>query len=259
MRVGVHDPSGVFRDAIAELPAAAAASVSPHGAIAVVSGGAGWPAETTRVIADGAIAVVVSEPAVVEPGALAALVAQVRVPLVIARHRLRADVAAEAASRAAGRLGTVVEASAGLAQHPLVLQDAIGWGRTLAGGRLALVAAARTATAVSALFDHQGLPVTLQVSRARTGTPVIRALTLGPARVAVTVDEGALAQRVESVTADGALGLPTRWEAAPRVALRRAIASLAGGERPDDLDDLVHDARLADELGARVIANAATT
>jgi hypothetical protein len=88
---------------------------------------------------------------------------------------------------------------------------------------------------------------------------VIRALTLGPARVAVTVDDGALAQRVEAVTAAGTLGLPTRWEAAPRVALRRAIASLAGGERPDDLDDLVHDARLADELGARVIANAATT
>jgi hypothetical protein len=50
---------------------------------------------------------------------------------------------------------------------------------------------------------------------------------------------------VETIDESGGLVAPTRFESAPRLALRRAIAALETG-RPRDLGDLLDDAALAD-------------
>jgi hypothetical protein len=73
-------------------------------------------------------------------------------------------------------------------------------------------------------------------------------LALGEVRTEVTVDQLAGLARVETVTEEGSLRAPERYESSARLALRRAFdASLSDGPATD-LAELLHDMGLTRAL-----------
>lgn len=245
--VFTRDPA--FLAAVAELPLAAHVAEDPRGAVVVVTG-ARVVEQALRAQDDGAAALVVADAVSLRTADLESLQTSVRIPLVIVRPRVRRDVADALGAASDAVRAVVVEASATAVQRVAITRDAVAWARLIAGGDLRPVTARSTATGSLALFDRDLVPVTILVSVARTGASVIRAHTLGHERVEVTVDDGALVQRVERTTADGTTVAPQRFESLHRLTLRRALAAVAGHENPTDLSAALHDARHADALAA---------
>lgn len=242
-----RDPA--FLAAVAELPLATHLTDGPRGALVVLTGER-LVEQALRAQDDGAMALVVSDAVSLRTAELEALHAGVRIPMVIARARVRPDVAGAPGAASDAVRAVVVEASATSDERIGVTRDAVAWARLLAGGDLRSIAVEVAPTGALALFERAALPVTVLFSVARTGASVIRAHTLGHERAEVTIDDGALVQRVERTSAAGTMIAPQRFETLHRLTLRRAIAAVQGRAEPTDLADLLHDARSTDALVA---------
>lgn len=249
MSAAVFTREPAFLAAVAELPIAARVADGAHDAVAVL-GGERVVEQALRAQDDGAVALVVSDAVSLRTADFEALHAGVRIPLVIARRRVRPDVANGLGAASDAVRAVIVEASVTAAERIGTTRDAVAWARLLARGDLRSVAVEATPTASLALFERATVPVTVLVSVARTGASVIRAHTLGHERAEVTIDDGALVQRVEQTTGEGTTIAPHRFETLHRLTLRRALAAAADQTQPTDLADALHDARFADALAA---------
>lgn len=231
-----------YRHAVAELPLRTRRAAAPEGAVVVLAGGRGWPAHVVAAAQRGAIAVVVVDPVAGTTDALDVL-SEVRVPVLIDRPALRADVTADAAVPSRSAMLSVIAASTQGSAEPTV-RDAIGWLRVLAGEDLALSASHRTPRGAMALFDAP-VPATLQFAVLTGSEPRLRALAIGPERTEVRIGAGDEASVVVAC-ADGMLRHPRRYETPARVTLRRAIDAVDGtAPTPTDVADLRHDSSLA--------------
>lgn len=233
--------------AIAELPLAARAADRPDGAIVVISRGSSIGDAARRAEREGAAAIVL-DPRDSSVEEIAALHRDLRVPVILPRPRVRDDVATAVRGAHSAARAVVAEAIGVSHDRVDVLRDALGWARLLAGADLRLVAHETTPTGVLALLERDELPVSLLFSVARAGTAVIRAHTIGHARAEVTIDDGALVQRVDWHDANGMRTAPPRFESNARLALRRAIEALQTAAQPTDLADYAHDAMLANRI-----------
>ncbi len=251
-RVPVRTRLEAYRVAIAELPARTAATDS-SAAVAAISGEGEWWREASEALTRGASAVVVARPGRAPIEALAALAAQARdTPVILERPLLRPD-AAEALTRVLAAehpaAALTIECHARSGSLTDALRDAIGWARVLAGGPLEPgPRATTTAGALALLGSASGTPVSV-VAAAQPGAPAlgrIRVTALAETRIDIDQDGGELV--VTTTDAAARRVLPARFERPERLALRRAIDASSAGESPADLEDLRHDAALADLL-----------
>ena len=227
-----------YRSAVAELaPPVRLADADEAGALRVVDGRGAWWDRLERLT--DTIGVVVDEPQPA-PAVAHERLRSLDVPVVVARRRLRADVVATLVPVPAAHV--VVDAWGAPSEAAVVLRDALGWARVLAGGSLEVVAHAATPTAdVLALVRG---PVGVSVTRSLGGSGVgdaLAAIALGPRRVEVRTDSAAATIHVEIADAEGRRIAAPRREAAERVALRRLRDAIATGVRPGDLAELAHD------------------
>ena len=243
--IGIWDRAGTLAAAIAGLPLSARASSKPNDAVAVVDA-VDWTSEAARAVDAGALAILVVEPGPATPAALAELQRTVADrPVIVLRRRL----APELLPAASGAVAAVVaECAAPAPMLDAVLRDTMGWARLLAGGSLELGAGGASAGGrLAALSTGQGVSVSV-VARTLSGVPdggVIRVAALGSARREVVVDEPAGILRFTVADEHGSAELPGRLESAERSALRRAIAAIEAGDRPDDLAELIQDLSIA--------------
>ncbi len=237
-----------YRVAAVELPASTRLVADHARAVVVLAGVAGIAGSAGQAAAHGAEVLVLAEGTGIPLEVLEDLRATVRIPVVVARPRLRADVTAGLGAAPDVR-AVVVEAAAAPEEATAVLRDALGWARVFSGAPLRTVALSHTGEASLTLLDAAGVGVTLLTTETR-GAALVRAQTVGAARIEVTIDDGAGRQRVTWTTEDGVLERPTRVEGLARLALRRAVAVAVGGPAPTDLDDLIEDARLAQAIRA---------
>jgi hypothetical protein len=231
--------------AIAELPLSLRPADQPTGAIVVVAG-TDWARGVRSAIDAGALAVVVPDPALTGAADLGALADDVRVPVIVERPLLRADLADDARTPTADARPAVivVDGAAPAARLPALARDAAGWGRILAGGPLSVDVARG---GIGSLRGASGVTVVVNLAAtARPGGGWLRAAALGDPLVEVEVE--GLSARVTVASAGGSLALPTRFESSSRLALRRAAAALASGEPTRDLHDLASDTAIADRL-----------
>jgi hypothetical protein len=252
--IPVWDPAGVLTAAIAELPASVRASDHASGAIAIVAG-SDWSANVTAAVDAGARAILVIDPDSAAPAALAR--ATEGRPVVVLRPRLAAaQFAAARFADAAGALATppaavVAECSAPSSELAAVVRDAIGWARTLAGSGLELGWRGATASGrLASLTAAGGIPVSV-LARALSGVPsggLIRVTALGTPRRELVVDEPAGAVRITVSDELGATVLPHVFESLERGALRRMVAAVETGDRPDDVTQFIHDMAIAEKL-----------
>ena len=243
--VFTRDPR--YLAAVAELPLAARAVDRLEGAIVVIPSGPGVGDIARRAQSEGAAALVIDarESSAAE---LETLRRELRVPVVAPRPRVRADVLVAVESTPGAARAVMAESLGASADRRGILQDTLAWARLLAGGDLSLVACEATPSSILALLERGDVPVSLTFSLARGGTSVIRAHTIGHDRVDVTIDDGALIQRVDLHGADGVRTIPPRWESGARLDLRRAIGAVQTSQRPTDLTDWAGDAALAERL-----------
>lgn len=251
--IGVSGATMHYRVAVAELPLRARTVDEIDGAIVVVDGSLGWPGRARAALQQGASALLVADPLPVDDRELAALEAAAgRVPVVLDRCWLRADVTADAVVPEPARQVTV-DAVAIPADLSGVVCAAIGWLRVLAGGELELRAATALPHGVLALLEEpasgRSAAVTASALVGRGGAR-LRANAIGETRVEVDLDDAADVRSVEVSSAEGTLRRPRRHESGERVALRRAIDAASGGSIPADLRAFRHDSVLA----ARILA-----
>jgi hypothetical protein len=168
----------------------------------------------------------------------------------VERALLRTDWTVDAVSGrtatdgwAAPRVATA-EGTAPAGSVPVVARDAVGWLRVLVGGALSVVAGDR---GLALLETATGLSATLSVVPTdRPGAGQLRARALGEVRTEVAVE--AERARIVTVTAQGSLVAPPRFESSARLAVRRAIAALSSGDEVDDLSALLADATVVDRI-----------
>jgi len=209
-----------------------------------VPGTPGWAAAVDAAKASGAIAVVVTGPVPVAPAELDALTARAGdIPIILDRARLRADVAEDAAGAGGGAPLHTAQCTASATAIAGAICDAIGWLRVLSTGPVRLRSAATTAHGAVALLDAGGDAATLTATVLATDGGRIAVSALGVVRTDVAIATPQPA-RVTRDDGSGAVTLPTRWESHDRLALRRAIDAVIAGERPTDVADFAHDARL---------------
>jgi hypothetical protein len=250
----VTSPSAV--PVVTGLPryAAAVAELAPRvrlvrerrGAVVVVDGTRRWWLDAAEAASAGAVGVVVAQPRLAPP---ADALEDVRIPLVIARRLLRADVGADAGPDRAPRL---IVADADGPAHGLAtwLRDVVGWCRVLAGGPARIDRAARSAGALLAAGSTPaGVPVSITVTTRDVGAAAACALVgIGAERTEVSWDEAAGSVDVARIDVDGRhTAVPSR-EGAERLALRRALGAVVAGSAPDDLRDLRDDARTVEDM-----------
>lgn len=227
-----------YRAAVAELaPLVRLADADESGVLRVVDGRGAWWDRLERLT--DALGVVVDEPHPA-PASAHERLRTLDVPVVVARRRLRADVVASIVPTPAAHV--VVDAWGAASEAAVLLRDAVGWGRVLAGGPLDVVAhdATRTADVLALVRGAVGVSVT----RASGGSGVGDALTavaLGPRRVEVRIDSAAATIHVETDDVEGRSIAAPKREAAERVALRRLRDAVATGVRGSDLAELAHD------------------
>jgi hypothetical protein len=246
-----------YTAAVAELPVSAALAENAHGAVAVVPGAGDWWQAMLAARAGGAAAVVLADPAVLPRGAIDLKQWPGDVPVIVERPRLRPDVAAAAVAARRGTPARIitVECAAPAAGLGALICDGFGWMRSLAGGAVALQSSIATVHSRIALLhagDSQGGTVPATLSATAIGGPhaggLLQVLALGEVRTEVTVDQPAGLARVETVTEEGSLRAPERYESSARLALRRAFdASLSDGPATD-LAELLHDMGLTRAL-----------
>ncbi|THG31634.1 hypothetical protein [Naasia lichenicola] len=257
LRVAVHAGSAPYAIAVAELPRSARIADSVSGAIVTLGGHGRWDLGVEQACAAGAVAMIVDSPAIGSVGLDLGLVVELasRVPLVLARPRLRPDVASDALATRRGDRGAAiiaVECAASTAGYRAMLCDAVGWARTLAGGTLSLASAGDTGQSVAALLvADQGASshaVTILGARRDAGAEWLRAAIVGATRTEVAVQGRMRSAEVERADAEGRLRLPTRFESGERLALRRVLEAVRDQVLPTDADELRHDARLVGDF-----------
>ena len=118
--IDVFAPAGAYRGAIAELPLSARAAESASGAIVVVPGGNDWVDAVREAVENGALAVVVADPAAAPTAEVRRLAEGTRIPVIVERPLLRADVAADArvTREARGGVGGSATPSCSTVRHP---------------------------------------------------------------------------------------------------------------------------------------------
>ena len=247
--IDVHAPAGRFREALAELPLSARPADRVNGAVVVVPGHAGWVDAALAAVSAGAIALVIADPAAV-PAADLRRLAGTRIPIIIERVLLRADVSADAVAARTAALGgvpprvLVADVAASRAWLSAATRDAVGWLRILAGDALTTVAAD---DGMALLETSGGISATLTaVVMTRHDAGRIRVQALGEVITDVEV-EGRTAGLVTTSPA-GRLIAPSRFESSERLALRRAVEALAAQTAPTDLADLLADTELVERI-----------
>ncbi|WP_022877573.1 hypothetical protein [Microbacterium sp. B19] len=227
-----------YRAAVAELaPLVRLADADQTGVLRVVDGRGAWWDRLERLT--DALGVVVDEPHPAPASAHERLRA-LDAPVVVARRRLRADVVASLVPTPAAHV--VVDAWGAASEAAVLLRDAVGWGRVLAGGPLDVVA--HDATPTADLLALVRGAVGVSVTRASGGSGVGDALTavaLGPRRLEVRIDSAAATIHVETDGVEGRSIAAPKREAAERVALRRLRDAVDTGARGSDLAELAHD------------------
>ena len=163
--------------------------------------------------------------------------------LIAHRPRLRADEVDDARVDATALRLFAVDAVSGAAVFRETTVDAIGWARSLAQRSLRLRAA------VVAALDTQGtVPVSMTITRLQPeAASAIRVTGVGEVRVDVEVDDAAGVRRIGRTDRGGQAIAAPRLESAARLSLRRALDVIAGSVS-HDIEDLLHDIRLADDL-----------
>ena len=251
---GVTTSDGHFLAAIAELPLSTRRADGAEGSIVVLSGTPGWGKAARRAEEDGALAVVVDALSTLDAEEIQAAVDVAgRLPVAVARPRLRSDVGLDAL----GAPGTTdprvvsVECSAPGGEIEAALRDALGWARILARGTLRVQSSDAVAGGVTALLGSDragaddGCPVTVLAAHRRTGESWLRVLATDSSRVEVTVEGPYATAAVAVAGAEGVLRSPQRFESYRRLALRAAIAAVERRELLPDASELQHDSRLA--------------
>jgi hypothetical protein len=119
----------------------------------------------------------------------------------------------------------------------------------LLGGPIVLRTARRSAGGAVAAFEGPGAtPASLLATRWDAPTRAsIRVRGVAPTAVEVEIDDAAGVRSIRSSDAEGEVTRPARRESAARLSLRRALDALDGA-RPGDLDELLHDRRLAEDV-----------
>lgn len=241
-----------YRAAIAELPLRTRRGAGVAGSLVIVAGEPGWVDAVGAAAEAGAAAVVVADPAFAPAVDVRLLADRMRVPVIVERPLLRADIAADArdararfGARAAHR-AIVVDGAAPVARLSAVARDAVGWARELAGQAPSVITADR---GLALLQSHDGIAATLCVTATRRpGRGWVRAQVLGEVISEVSVE--GRESIVATVTAQGRLIAPTRFESSERLAVRRAVAALEGGVASVDLADLAGDTEAAEAMAA---------
>jgi hypothetical protein len=246
-----------YSAAVAELPVSTALAENARGAVAVVPGTGDWWQGMLAARAGGAAAVVLADPAVLPRGAVESEQWPGDIPVIVERPRVRPDLAAAAVAARRGSPARLisVECAAPAAGLGALICDGFGWMRCLAGGAVALQSSIATVHSRIALLDAGdsqcgAVPATLSatVIGGLHAGGLLQVLALGEVRTEVTVDQPAGFARVETVTEEGTLRAPERYESSARLALRRAVdACLAEGPAAD-LEELLQDMALARAL-----------
>jgi hypothetical protein len=232
-----------YRNAIAELPLTVREADDSAEAIVVVSGeGLWWNAARTAFEA-GAAAIVVAHPRSVPAGDGVLD----RMPVIIDRPRLRADVVADALA-----FGSEPRAISALVrsgrEHDSILGDTIGWLRRLADGplRVATTSGRDTGVALVERADGAGPVIALTLVRGPSMPDEFRIDALGEQRLEVEATRFGV--RVAAADEHGTRLAARRFEEPPRLALRRALEALETGDDPHDLAELRHDLDVAAEV-----------
>lgn len=234
-----------YTSALTQLPLRSVPARDPRDALVVISGAPGWGARAVSAAAAGAVGLVIADPGMepAEVGALSDIAT--RLPLALARPRLRHDeVAALSAAVATTPRAIRVHCSAPGEDLPGMLCDAIGWTRALSRAALTVRASwtRRGRGLVHLATDAPTVSADIVLAPAAVGG--LRVLTLDDDRAEVVVRaDGATSASI--TTAAGTRWLPERLELAERAALRRALEAVAAGVVLPDLDQWRHDARLA--------------
>ncbi|MDO9395477.1 MAG: hypothetical protein Q7T71_02910, partial [Herbiconiux sp.] len=237
------------RAAVAELPRSAAVAEHPHGAVVVVDGGSGWPQRALDAVGAGAVGLVVSDPVPVPLEDADRLIAALgRVPVALDRALLRPDAVADALAAASETPATLLTAvcAAATAEIGPTVCDAVGWLRVLGSAPLRLAVLSGRGSAALALLEGGAEATALTARVLVEGSSAARAriTAVGPERTEVGVTRhGAPVIRVDRE--GGALGVAPRFETRQRLALRRVLEAVAGGEGLTDLGDFAADAAIA--------------
>lgn len=247
--VGVRTEIDEYAVAIAELPLRARAASTAAGAVVVVDGEPGWGARLRRAADEGAAALVLCEPQTLDPAEFLAAEG-ITVPIVVERARLRDDVARDAVPAVDPPRTVQVECGAVGVDAAVVLRDAIGWARVLAGGRLEQREARATARAVIVQAERStgagaSVAVSVLLGRRDSATMWLRGLAVDSARTEVVLRHPVGPAVVVRSGSEGSVQLPPRYESSARVALGRALDAAEGGGHPADLDELAHDSAFA--------------
>jgi hypothetical protein len=196
----------------------------------------------------GAAALVIASPAFEPSSRVRMLAGRIEIPVIVERPLLRPDVAADAIRSREGVTARIlvadgVAAAAGLRA---VARESAGWLRVLAGDGLSF---SRGEGAFGLFETGAGAAAAVSVvATSRSAGGVIRAQALGE----VTTDIQIEVRRARLVTssAAGRLIAPVRFESSERLALRRALDSLAAHTAPDDLDELAVDTQAVELMRA---------
>lgn len=242
-----------YRAAVEGLPLAAELVDRPSGAVVVIDGRGDWWRAAAAAAADGASALLIAEPVVARPEAVAELAEGVAMPVIVNRARLRHDLVRAAIERRHGMQPRVLvaECTAAATVLPTMVRDSVGWLRELAGGPLRTVSAAVGSTGGTALVRtiDTGLAGTLVITAARLDAGgVLRVQGLGEIRTELELDISMRSATLATSTAEGRLVDPALFETPERASLRRAIDVVTGRDTTRDLDDLRHDVELARDI-----------
>lgn len=242
--IGVRTEIEEYAVAIAELPLRVRATSALSGTVVVVGGEPGWGTRLRRAADAGAAALVLCEPQTLDAAEFAAAEG-IAVPVVVERARLRDDVVRDAAGMGYPPRIVQVECGAAGVDAALVLRDAIGWARVLAGGRLEVRITRATARAVLVQSQRTSVAVSVLLGRRDSATMWLRALAVDSERTEVVLRHRVGPAVVVRAGSTGSLHLPARYESSARVALRRALDAVEGGGHPADLEELAHDSAIA--------------
>lgn len=251
-RAPVWVASAAHAGVLGELAGTVERAPRPSGAICVVDGDDGWSERAVELTREGAVALVIADPAPVCVTQIDGLLAS-GAPVILDRPRLPLGLLADLSAASHAQV-FVAEAVSLAAERLAVAQDALGWVRLLAGEGLCIDRTAHTAFAtIATARTMSGIPVSLSITQAADGArPAMNVLAIGPERTEVRIDDATLERRVRVAGAEGAREPRPHWETGLRLAVRRAVASLSG-EPVTELDDLRHDAAAAATvLGAAV-------
>jgi hypothetical protein len=229
---------------LAELPLSVRPAAGPAGAIAVVAA-ADWTARAHAAVEDGARGLLIAEPAVVEPTAVAGLSDACRrrgIPVVVERARLQVGRPEAAAAHA-----VIAECAALEDEIGDVLRDTAGWMRRLAGDGLELVEADGSPRGWIGLAAAGPVTASVLVDVLTGVDPggYLRVVALGVERVEVEIDAAARTGGITVGAQSGVLRLPAAFETPRRAALRRLLQHLEDGTLPPELAELGADETLS--------------